>query len=386
MFYPYLLINIFPFVLLLLILYELHITNYHAYNYNHLQISIVLTLVAIFSSLILYLAIDFKLEGKWLDLFNYNLVVLALEKPLIIISVVYFFFQKCFKAENLKKYRYQIISLVFIPYVLFCIVFMVRLAHYGVVKEASDLPYGYFVDYPYKLFLLYYMIIIFTALIASKKHFKTIKRSEYITYVVVVLILFVGEAVDSIHTNIKLEWGFVALAYWILFIFNFEKHVSSDNLTGVYNRQSCQLMLSKLWFDNSAEKKEKQFYLLLELNGVKHLNEIYGPLVGDKALKILSKEVLELIKGYDSFFARIGGDEFCILLENVDKERAHELKRLIKDRLTRISLISDFSYPLTVSIGLVGFEEVDSLEKLSEKARAQLEWDKKLRWRANVQL
>ncbi|NLZ67674.1 MAG: GGDEF domain-containing protein [Spirochaetales bacterium] len=338
------------------------------------------------SSLILYLAIDFKLEGKWLDLFNFNLIVLALEKPLIIISVVYFFFQKCFKAENLKKYRYQIVSLVFIPYVLFCIVFMVRLAHYGVVKEASDLPHGYFIDWPYKLFLLYYMILIFTALIASKKHFKTIKRSEYITYVVVVLILFVGEAVDSIHTNIKLEWGFVALAYWILFIFNFEKHVSSDSLTEVYNRQSYELMLSKLWFDTSAEKRAKQFYFMLNLDKVKHLNEIYGPLMGDKALKILTKEVLTVIKDYDSFFARIGGDEFCIIIENIDKECAHEIKRQIKARLTNVSLISDFSYPLSVSIGIVCFEEVDSLKMLDEKARTQMMWDKKLRWRANVQL
>lgn len=93
-----------------------------------------------------------------------------------------------------------------------------------------------------------------------------------------------------------------------------------DQLTGLYNRVSFILA-----FEEWKERNAPFALLLFDLDGFKQINDRYGHLAGDQALKHFA-EKLNACVGSSDFVARLSGDEFAMLMYNVD-----ETDRLIQD-------------------------------------------------------
>ncbi len=88
---------------------------------------------------------------------------------------------------------------------------------------------------------------------------------------------------------------------------------SHDALTGFYNRSAFELELQRL-----SEACELPLSLVIcDIDGLKLANDALGHAAGDKLLK-KAAEVLRLAFGQYSFIARIGGDEFAVILQGVD--------------------------------------------------------------------
>ena len=94
----------------------------------------------------------------------------------------------------------------------------------------------------------------------------------------------------------------------------------TDSLTDIYNRYG---------FDELAErmitKNPKTHFVaaLLDIDDFKFINDIYGHVYGDKALKSLADSMKDFFPP-DTLLGRNGGDEFCILLRNCTCEEAEE--------------------------------------------------------------
>lgn len=359
----YLLINFFPFVLLILTLIELRLINYHKRDYKDFQIPIVLTLCAILGSCLIYLSIHNLLEGKWLDLFYYTYALMYFLTPAIFIFLGRYIFQKCLGYKKFFSYQKLIRVLFYVPYGLYLIILMYAINRNGIVDKELALEQGFYFDLKQRLILLYFLALILVFLLFYAKQMIKLRRTEYYTYLIALTFLIIGGFVDGLHYGIKLEWGILTLHIWVIFIFNYQMHISSDLTTGVFNKQSFDLMLSKLFFDYSEKQKERVYLFMIDMDKFPHINEKYGNLRSDETFIIVVNEINSVISPYNACFARTGGDDFCIIIQDINRNEAILLKSEIQNKIRKIFLGAAFSYPLTVSIGLLGLHEIKDIDR-----------------------
>lgn len=109
-----------------------------------------------------------------------------------------------------------------------------------------------------------------------------------------------------------------------------------DGLTKVANRRYIDLKLKKDWL-YCREHKKPVTILLIDIDYFKEYNDFYGHLKGDEVLKLVGKLLKDIMKeyNYDYTVGRYGGDEFIIIIPEVDSikgiEFAKEIMKSIKE-------------------------------------------------------
>ncbi|OGX19390.1 MAG: hypothetical protein A3K83_03820 [Omnitrophica WOR_2 bacterium RBG_13_44_8b] len=106
-----------------------------------------------------------------------------------------------------------------------------------------------------------------------------------------------------------------------------------------------------------AARQSAQFTLLmLDIDLFKNYNDKFGHTAGDIVLKKLSKKIAESLKEYNPFVSRFGGEEFCVILEKVDRKKAFALAAgLCKDVAGEKIILRKKETRITVSIGVAAF-------------------------------
>ncbi len=130
-----------------------------------------------------------------------------------------------------------------------------------------------------------------------------------------------------------------------------EKHANYDNLTGLPNRKLFFEVLDRKILEN--ERDNRKFALLfIDLDGFKDINDNYGHEVGDEVLIKVGEKLLKCIRKSDTV-ARMGGDEFTIILRNIkDKTTAENLVKKIHTVLQEVIYIGDNECNIGSSIGI----------------------------------
>jgi diguanylate cyclase (GGDEF)-like protein len=132
----------------------------------------------------------------------------------------------------------------------------------------------------------------------------------------------------------------------------FEKEAIYDGLTGCYNKREIVEFLKKLLHNYLRYKKEPFSVLMLDIDFFKKINDTYGHLAGDMALKEMAHIILNLIRKSD-LCGRFGGEEFLIILPNTKIAGALKLANRIKDTIENHSFkFKNQDIKFTVSIGI----------------------------------
>ena len=144
-----------------------------------------------------------------------------------------------------------------------------------------------------------------------------------------------------------------------------EEMASRDELTGLHNRrhfyQAVQNELGK-----ALASKEPLSLMLMDLDGLKLVNDEYGHGVGDVVLSNLGKVIVKHTRGSD-VAARVGGDEFGVVMPATDKRGAFALARRLWEELEQVPMYEQDGHRVmvTVSIGVSGYpwggEDLDEL-------------------------
>ena len=154
-----------------------------------------------------------------------------------------------------------------------------------------------------------------------------------------------------------------------LFIFNQDSLVFTDSLTGIYNRKMLNSYVS------GFSKKDSPYILMVDVNSFKQINDNYGHLEGDNALKFVATELLILIQQEGYFLARYGGDEFIIIAKTNNEDDVKHFIRSIKSSLSKSKDV--FPYVITASVGYCKMTENDTLISAIAKADEMLYEEKK---------
>ena len=126
------------------------------------------------------------------------------------------------------------------------------------------------------------------------------------------------------------------------------KLATTDSLTGLLNRRELDIQGNKIMYQ--ADRNKSTFAVLcIDIDFFKQVNDSRGHQAGDRVLTRLSQLLLEDRRAND-LVARTGGEEFIIVLADIDSQNAFEIAETIR---TKIELITIESINITVSIGLV---------------------------------
>lgn len=144
-----------------------------------------------------------------------------------------------------------------------------------------------------------------------------------------------------------------------------EKMAAHDELTQLYNRRHFydrfQEMLGRIRIS-----KQSLALILLDIDGLKTINDEYGHSVGDIIIANLAKVIEKHTRASD-VPARLGGDEFAILMPDTDKRGAFALAERFWEDLERVPMYEHegLRVMLNVSIGVSGFpwggEDIDEM-------------------------
>lgn len=109
-----------------------------------------------------------------------------------------------------------------------------------------------------------------------------------------------------------------------------EKVALTDHMTGVSNRNGIEKIYNRF-----IESRISFYVIVCDLDGTKKINDSLGHLVGDEYINSTTKVMTDII-GVNGHIARIGGDEFIILLEYMDNQELHLIIRKIKQAVYEI--------------------------------------------------
>ena len=117
---------------------------------------------------------------------------------------------------------------------------------------------------------------------------------------------------------------------------------------------------------------EKYAVAMLNIDNFKKINDTYGYEVGDKVIIHLS-EILSSRTNYRDMVSRFGGEEFCIVLKNVNRFSAQDILERLREEVEKSYIMINTSKEIrfTISIGFAMNSE-DSLEDTIDQADMRL--------------
>ena len=174
-----------------------------------------------------------------------------------------------------------------------------------------------------------------------------------------------------IHTYIMPEYdsagrriGYLAIRSNVTDKKILERIASEDALTGVLNRREFDRRLT-LQVKESVRYGVEFSLIYLDIDYFKQINDRFGHLTGDEVLKRFSTLISQRLRETD-IFARIGGEEFAVILPHSDGVCAMDIAEVLRET------IATQTFPevehVTASFGVVQFQMSDSSSSLMRKA------------------
>ncbi|MEP2380882.1 EAL domain-containing protein, partial [Parasphingorhabdus sp.] len=142
------------------------------------------------------------------------------------------------------------------------------------------------------------------------------------------------------------------------------KRSLSDSLTGLPNRRAFFETFE--WNPIRADLEKYKWLILLDLDGFKAVNDLYGHIMGDELLKAVSVRLSEFA-GDEAHVSRMGGDEFNLILHhNGGPSDVESWCQNLLDHVAKVYFIDDRLIQISASIGCI---EVSDAEAVSELVR-----------------
>lgn len=148
-------------------------------------------------------------------------------------------------------------------------------------------------------------------------------------------------------------------------------HANFDLLTGIYNRGFFERRL-ELLLNSSLSGEQQHALLFIDLAQFKVINDTFGHGSGDQALKQVAG-VLEQMIPESAVVARLGSDEFAILLEDSSQQGSLDFANLVIDRLNDTHYVRDermFSFGCSIGVTLFQQQQGSSQEVLAQADNA----------------
>jgi len=144
-----------------------------------------------------------------------------------------------------------------------------------------------------------------------------------------------------------------------------ERMATTDNLTGIANRHSFEMLAERYAQDQSADAPPNSV-ILLDLDQLKQINDRYGHITGDTVIKEVAELARDSLRTTD-VICRWGGEEFVIWLRGCGLDDALAVAEKIRTEI-RKRRFADNAVAVTASLGVVDHRPGDTLEQTLHRA------------------
>jgi diguanylate cyclase (GGDEF)-like protein/PAS domain S-box-containing protein len=172
-------------------------------------------------------------------------------------------------------------------------------------------------------------------------------------------------------SGIRIDWeGELATLHFLMDVTDRKKaeialefRSTHDILTGLYNRQYFEQEIERL--QNS--RRQPISILVMDMNGLKKINDTQGHAVGDEQLRVAAREIRKAFRP-DDIVARIGGDEFVILLPETDTTTTIKVVERVKEVIHDFNQLNPEHNPISFAIGFATSESTPNLSDVLRNA------------------
>lgn len=146
-----------------------------------------------------------------------------------------------------------------------------------------------------------------------------------------------------------------------------QRLVECDPLTGLYNRRKMLQLLDEAVA--GAEAGNQFSLVIFDVDHFKRINDTHGHVIGDRVLRAIAGHIVSALRPDDAI-ARIGGEEFLILLPGTTASDAYEVSERVRGTLASLEVPTDDrkAVRFTVSLGLAEYAPHDWPEAIYQRA------------------
>jgi diguanylate cyclase (GGDEF)-like protein len=146
----------------------------------------------------------------------------------------------------------------------------------------------------------------------------------------------------------------------------------TDELTGLYNRRGFVLMADQ-YLKQACQSEKPILLFYLDMDELKGINDRLGHQYGDSALIEAAGLIRRIFRSSD-VIARVGGDEFCILVVDSSSSDARKIIKRFKSSVDKLNSRFSHPYQLSLSVGYTSWNSNQpcSIEELIVKADAAM--------------
>lgn len=205
------------------------------------------------------------------------------------------------------------------------------------------------------------------------------KRKELIPFLYFIIAPAIASVTQMLFYGITSSQVGITISIIIISLAEQNNRVFSDSLTGLNNRHSFnEYIISYMQHHPNSELT----LLMIDINNFKQVNDKYGHISGDRALKNVAAALKNISSNTPNrlFMCRYGGDEFLVATFDCGQEEINFIRKQIHEEIKSKNAESNEPYDLTVSIGLANgkLADYDDIEYLLHVADEAMYDEKKL--------
>jgi diguanylate cyclase (GGDEF)-like protein len=157
---------------------------------------------------------------------------------------------------------------------------------------------------------------------------------------------------------------------------------NTDELTGLSNRRGF-FAFAQQQMKHALRNRERMVLFFTDLDDLKIINDTFGHVAGDHALADAARILVETFRDSD-IIARMGGDEFAVILGNAPDTGIETVRNRIEKRLAEYNARREGSFQLALSVGLTIFDpdKPATLDELVRQADERM-YEEKMRRKAS---
>lgn len=177
---------------------------------------------------------------------------------------------------------------------------------------------------------------------------KNIRKRDCYSLLAFAIFPTIAGILQIILTSQTFIWLAISISCLIIYLNIQNSQIHEDYLTGLYNRRQLDIYLKNCI--RNQQEDELIFMVMLDLNYFKKINDIYGHMEGDEALKHTANILIDSFRSED-FISRYAGDEFVIIAILEDENLKEEMIERVRRKFEEFNKTDITSYDIDISLG-----------------------------------
>lgn len=202
---------------------------------------------------------------------------------------------------------------------------------------------------------------------ADTKH----QRFDYVIVAIFLVFPVAAGLLDIVVENLPVMELSLLLGTVLVYTRSLQSQVFNDSLTRLNNRRAADSYL----LENmpTVSENEPMYFFMTDIDMFKKINDEFGHLEGDRALRVVGKALHDYSEKRRVFAARWGGDEFCIITRGAKAYVPEDTIKEIQETIDKVAADEQVEYPLRLSAGYTKcISPMTSIEKLINNADRML--------------